>query len=181
MAFSGRMSFDLHHRDLNEQLVRIAARLPPLIGERSGERIEVRVELGELPGLVRIDTDRLEEIVVKLALNAHDAMPEGGVLTLGSGWVEAAAGGSPGAAPGRFAVLRIADSGIGMDEVTRQRLFEPFFTTKRRERGTGLGLSIVHNLVRQLGGRIEVESEIDRGSAFRIYLPLVVPVSIEQA
>jgi signal transduction histidine kinase len=106
---------------------------------------------------------------MNLVVNARDAMPDGGRLTIRTAevWMESTE--SSGA--GRYALLEVADTGVGMDAETRQLAFEPFFTTKPVGKGTGLGLSTVYGIVQQLGGRIQVESEPSRGTTFRLYFP----------
>jgi len=130
---------------------------------------------------VRIDVGRLTQAIVNLSLNARDALPGGGRLTLSvdecdrpelpSGWL---------ALPGRFVRLRCSDNGSGMDEATQRRIFEPFFTTKPQGQGTGLGLAMVHATVRDAGGFIEVESRLGRGTEFSVYLPMLTRPSLAQ-
>jgi CheY-like chemotaxis protein len=111
------------------------------------------------------DPHQLEQVVMNLAVNARDAMPEGGRLTIGTELRE------PDAGRGRPVVLTVRDTGTGMDEATSKRIFEPFFTTKESGRGTGLGLSMVQGIVEQSGGQIEIETGLGRGTTFRICLP----------
>ena len=131
-----------------------------------------RVELvdGTTAGCVFMDRSQLERLLVNLVVNARDAMPEGGVITLRIG--EASPSGELGASRDHL-LLEVIDTGVGMDAATRARIFEPFFTTKLRERGTGLGLSIVYQIVNDFGGAIEVDSEFGKGTTFRIHLPRV--------
>lgn len=133
---------------------------------------DVRIETrpGADGALVNADRGKLQQVLVNLVVNARDAMPSGG--TLG---VETFIEDSPDAAPlpARVAVLRVSDTGVGMDEETRARLFEPFFTTKAEGKGTGLGLSVVYGIVGQLGGTVEVESSPGEGATFEIRLPLL--------
>jgi signal transduction histidine kinase len=123
---------------------------------------------------VRADPSQLEQVVLNLVVNARDAMPEGGRLTVKVEHVEldeSAAIALVEGHAGPYARLSISDTGMGIDEVTRAKLFEPFFTTKEQGKGTGLGLSIVYGIVKQTGGYINVISEPGRGAAFVIYLP----------
>jgi signal transduction histidine kinase/CheY-like chemotaxis protein len=137
-----------------------------------GESIAVRTELAGDLWPVRIDPGQLEQVLVNLAVNARDAMPGGGQLTLTSAndRVSAEHAARRGVAPGDWVRLSVADTGHGMDAATRRRVFEPFFTTKG-ERGTGLGLATCHGIVQQAGGRIWVESATDAGAVFHLLLP----------
>ncbi|MCU1279337.1 MAG: sensor histidine kinase response regulator, partial [bacterium] len=139
-----------------------------------GADIDLRVEL-EARGCVQADVGALEQVILNLAINARDAMPSGGTLTLRTG---DSRGGSDGVPDGDWVLLVVSDTGIGMDAETRTRLFEPFFTTKEQGKGTGLGLSTVYAIVAQSRGHIAVDSELGRGAEFRIYLPraLAAPV-----
>ena len=122
------------------------------------------------------DRSQLEQAIVNLAVNAHDAMPQGGTLAIETASVslsEPLSGFDAGPlAPGSYVTLSVRDSGIGMDEETRTKIFETFFTTKDADHGTGLGLSTVRAIVEEADGRVLVESEPNEGTAFTIYLPV---------
>jgi len=138
-----------------------------------GETIELVTHLAPELFPVRVDPGQLSQVLVNLAVNARDAMPGGGRLTVRTCRLALAADGPrrAGLPPGEYAVLEVADTGSGMTEQVRQHLFEPFFTTKEVGKGTGLGLAVSHGIVSQAGGGIEVESEPGRGSVFRVLLP----------
>ena len=158
-----------HVVDLNEAVASVGRMLPRLVEEHIVLSIEPVAE----PAPVVADRSRLEQMLVNLALNARDAMPDGGVLRVRT------------AVHQRSVTLTVSDSGEGMDERTLSRIFEPFFTTKVQGRGTGLGLASVYGLVKQTGGSIAVESEPGSGTTFSIELPLAaaepsLPVPIER-
>jgi CheY-like chemotaxis protein/two-component sensor histidine kinase len=138
------------------------------------ENIDLTLKLGG--GLVTVDATHLEQILMNLVANASDALPSGGQLRIetSQALVEQCDRSKDGEhpAPGRYALLSIADNGTGMDEATRMRVFEPLFTTKEVSKGTGLGLSTVYGIVKQAGGCIDVESAPKRGTTFDVYLPL---------
>ena len=172
LAFSRSQVLAPQVLELNGAVARIEGMLRRLIGED----IELACALAPEAGFVRVDPGQLEQVIVNLAVNARDAMPRGGRLTLEThaGELDAARClEHPGMAPGRYARLAVRDTGAGMSPEVRQRIFEPFFTTKPAGAGTGLGLATVHGIVAQSGGRIEVESEPGRGTCFTILLPSV--------
>jgi PAS domain S-box-containing protein len=147
-----------------------------MIGRLIGEHIELVVNLSGSAGYVHMDPSLLEQALVNLAVNARDAMPDGGKLTIEARDVEHASGGTvlPGRlAPGPYLQIRVSDTGTGMDAATMARIFEPFFTTKAKGKGTGLGLALVYAAVDQSGGAIDVASSPGTGTAFTIHLPRV--------
>jgi two-component system cell cycle sensor histidine kinase/response regulator CckA len=157
-----RVSLNDLVRDMQRMLERII-----------GEDVQLVADLAtELPA-VEGDPGQLQQVVLNLAVNAREAMPHGGTLTLRirSVVLTHRRAGEPELEPGRYVLLEVSDTGIGMDEATRTRIFEPFFTTKARAGGTGLGLAMVYGIVRQADGDVTVASERNRGTTFRIYLP----------
>ncbi|GAB4257653.1 MAG: PAS domain-containing hybrid sensor histidine kinase/response regulator [Deferrisomatales bacterium] len=137
-----------------------------LVRKLVGEAVRVEVVLDPEAGSVRVDPTQLGQVLLNLAANARDAMPQGGRLTLRTSQ-------DPGNGAGPLAVLSVEDTGAGMDAATRERAFEPFFTTKGPGEGTGLGLATVYGIVTQAGGRVDVDSAPGRGSRFRVLLPRV--------
>ena len=156
LAFSRRQVLQVDEIDLRD----VVNRMEILLRRLLGEQIRLETSFASEPVIVRTDPRQLEQVVVNLAANARDAMPEGGTLTVTV------------LSDGEEAVLTVTDDGIGMDENTRARIFEPFFTTKPLVAGAGLGLSTVHGIVGQSGGSIEVESVAGGGSTFTVRLPL---------
>jgi PAS domain S-box-containing protein len=172
LAFSRRQLLVPTVLDLNSVVSEMERMLASLIPEH----IAVRTELAREPCIVKADRIQLEQVILNLAVNARDAMPTGGRLTLASSHVtvdEEAARANPELGPGPYVVLSVSDSGCGMDDAVRQRIFEPFFTTKGPEGGSGLGLATVYGIVKQSGGHVAVESEVGHGSTFHVYLPRV--------
>jgi signal transduction histidine kinase len=150
-----------------------------LLRRLMGPEIEFDVRRPNAPVEVIADPAQIEQVVLNLVINARDAMPEGGRLTVLIEELEvdeAAAVAHVEGKAGRYARLSVTDTGTGIDEQTRARLFEPFFSTKEQGKGTGLGLSIVYGIVKQSGGYITVTSERGRGATFLIYLPLAATV-----
>jgi|GEM_PF-2351475 len=172
LAFSRRRSTPPHAVNLNDLILNMA----DMLGHLIGEDIELATDLGVGLGAVRADANQIEQAIINLALNARDAMPDGGRLTLRTANVdvgEAEAGHHPGVAPGRYVTLAVCDTGMGLSEEAKAHLFEPFFTTKELGKGTGLGLAGVLGIVRQHGGFILADSSPARGATFTIYLPRV--------
>jgi NO-binding membrane sensor protein with MHYT domain/nitrogen-specific signal transduction histidine kinase/CheY-like chemotaxis protein len=157
--------------DLNSVLAYIMRMLNRLVGEH----IEIALRPAPLLGLVRADMAQLEQVIVNLVVNARDAMPDGGKLTIETRNVTLGAEFTRqhGIAPGAYVLMAFTDTGVGMDPGTQARIFEPFFTTKPRGRGTGLGLATVYGIIKQSGGTLSVYSEPNRGSTFKLYLPQV--------
>jgi hypothetical protein len=171
LAFSRRQMLQPRVLDLSEAV----RRLEPMLRRLIGEHIELVVTTRLDAGSVRVDPAQLEQVVLNLAINARDAMADGGRLTIETTSVlldPAYALNRRDVEPGRYAVIAVVDTGIGMDESTAQRIFEPFFTTKELGHGTGLGLATTYGSVRQHGGHVAVESAPGKGSTFRVYLPL---------
>ena len=171
LAFSRQQVIEPRLVDLNE----ILSISEKMLGRLIGEDIDLVTVLTSGPVAVMIDPGQLEQVIMNLAVNSRDAMPTGGKLTLETTSVTLDADSArehwP-ATPGRFGVLAVTDTGVGMDEKTRERIFEPFFTTKELGKGTGLGLATVYGIVAQSNGFIGVYSEPGHGASFRIYLPL---------
>ena len=165
LAFSRKQVMEPQVVDLNDLVSDTARMLRPLLGED----VEVVTRLDPALGRVRVDPAQIEQVLMNLAVNARDAMPSGGTITLETADVSVPASGET--PPARQAALTVRDTGHGMDEKTRAQAFEPFFTTKAGSGGTGLGLSTVYGIVQQSGGHIAVESAPGRGSCFRILLP----------
>ncbi len=174
LAFSRKQVQQLTDLDLDQVVVELGSLLARLIGEHI--RLETRP--AGRPVWLRADRSQLEQVIINLAVNARDAMPQGGVLTLSTGLTgpdEALPPELVEVGAGPYARLTIRDTGVGMDQATLDHIFEPFFTTKDVGQGTGLGLATVYGVVRQSGGGVRVESTPGVGTAFHIYLPVGRP------
>ena len=171
LAFSRKQLLELKVIDVNTVIGDMERLLRPLIGEN----IELVTRLSTQTGHTRADAGQLEQVIMNLVVNAKDAMPEGGKLTLQSSDVTVRQNFSAHRfiQPGRYAVISVADTGHGMDTETQSRIFEPFFTTKEKGKGTGLGLSTVYGIVKQSSGHVFAESELGAGTTFYVYLPRV--------
>jgi PAS domain S-box-containing protein len=171
LSFSRTSSKVVRVIDVNE----LVTDLKSLLGRSLGDDLELRVHLGAGEVLVEGDPTALEQVLLNLAVNARDAMPGGGRLDIETSHIETGDRGvqewDSDLAPGRYVLIKVSDTGVGMDEETRSMIFEPFFTTKPKELGTGLGLSTVYGIVTQSGGGIHVYSEVGLGTTFRVYLP----------
>lgn len=171
LALSRRQALERVPTDLNALMTGFV----PMLRHAVGQRIQVHTRLEPGLGEVLADPGSVEQVLMNLALNSRDAMPEGGLLMVSTASVDAGpafCAAHPTVAPGRYVRLTVADTGTGMDEAARRHLFEPFYTTKEVGKGTGLGLSVIYGIVRQHEGAIEVNSEPGKGVSFDIYLPL---------
>jgi two-component system, cell cycle sensor histidine kinase and response regulator CckA len=172
LAFSRRQVLEIQVTDLNVLVVGMERFLRRLIGAD----IRMMVGLGDRLGKVRVDPRQIEQVVMNLAVNARDAMPGGGTLTIETSNLEVdpnSQAPQAGETPERYVVITVRDTGSGMNPQTQARIFEPFFTTKGVGTGTGLGLATSHGIVSQSGGHIEVTSEVAVGTVFKIYLPRI--------
>jgi two-component system cell cycle sensor histidine kinase/response regulator CckA len=170
LAFSRKQTIKPVALSLNA----VVETLEPMLRRLITANVSIRTSLDPDTYAVLADKTQLEQVLMNLVVNARDAMPEGGTLTIETGNAALSASDfalHPGAAPGDYAVVSVADTGVGMTREVQQRIFEPFYTTKERGRGTGLGLAAVYGIVQQLSGNIRVESEPGQGSNFKIYLP----------
>jgi len=176
LAFSRKQVTQPTVTTFNRLIGGLADMLPRLVGED----IDVRVDLCDAPWAVKTDRSQFEQIIMNLAVNARDAMPHGGLLTIettncliGDEYLA----NHPIMPPGKYVMLAVTDSGTGIDARTLEHIFEPFFTTKEAGKGTGLGLSMVYGIIKNNNGFIWVYSEPDQGACFKIYLPVSEEVS----
>ena len=173
LAFSRKQVINPKPVDLND----IVRNIEKLLRRLIGEDIDLSTQIAETSLIAMADAGQIEQVLMNLATNARDAMPEGGALTirteeieLGADFITAHGSGKP----GKYALISVSDTGQGMDATMRDKIFEPFFTTKELGKGTGLGLAIVYGIVKQHEGAVNVYSEPGKGTTFRIYLPLIV-------
>jgi PAS domain S-box-containing protein len=172
LAFSRKQMLQPKVLDLNSVVTGIAQMLPRVIGEH----IDLRYRLSESLGQIKADPGQIEQVIVNLAVNARDAMPTGGWLTIKTENVHLTrrfGRGDLTVEPGHYVIMSVSDTGSGMDRETQEHIFEPFFTTKEVGKGTGLGLSTVYGIIKQSGGSLWVYSELGKGTSFKIYLPRV--------
>ena len=171
LAFSRKQVLKLEVLDLNQ----VVRRLGQILTRVMGEDIELKANLADELPYVRADSGQLDQVLMNLAVNARDAMPDGGMLTIETSSVVLRADSqlpeSVKIVPGPYVVLSVSDTGEGMDALVRGRIFEPFFTTKEQGKGTGLGLATVYGIVKQLGGYVWVDSEPRQGARFTLHLP----------
>jgi signal transduction histidine kinase len=170
LAFSRRQSLDSRPLDVNELL----GSLDELLARSIGERVDLRIVPATGLPAAMADANQLENAILNLVINARDAMPDGGRLSIetsATAMSEAEAAALPDARPGRYVVVSVSDTGVGIDEAILEKVFDPFFTTKPLGQGTGLGLSMVYGFAKQSGGLVRVDSKPGKGTSVRIYLP----------
>jgi two-component system, cell cycle sensor histidine kinase and response regulator CckA len=185
LAFARRQILEPRNIDMNKTVTETLSLLEKVIGGN----IEVKTNLATDLAVVCADPTQVEQVLMNLCINARDAMPDGGALTIETSNVtfdEKYCAVQPFARPGRYVMLSVSDTGTGMDSATLDRIFEPFFTTKELGKGTGLGLATVYGIARQHGGFVHVYSEVGLGSRFRVFLPFsatdtVAPERVEDA
>jgi PAS domain S-box-containing protein len=171
LAFSRRQHLERRTVNLNHTIGKIVTLIERIIGED----VEMSVKYASDLSAVFADPGQLEQVIMNLAVNARDAMPSGGKLTIETSNVELDESYCrlyPSVIPGRYVQIRVSDSGTGMDEETQARIFEPYFTTKEVGKGTGLGLSMAYGIIKQHDGNINIYSELGLGTTFKIYLPI---------
>jgi two-component system cell cycle sensor histidine kinase/response regulator CckA len=171
LAFSRKQIIQLQAVDLNDLIHQMGSMLSRLIGEN----IDFKCHYDAAIPTIEADGGSVEQVLMNLVVNARDAMPHGGKLTISTSALSidnAYTINNPEASPGQFVCMTVTDTGCGMDENTKQRLFEPFFTTKEIGKGTGMGLATTYGIVKQHNGWIEVDSALQKGTTFRVYLPI---------
>jgi two-component system, cell cycle sensor histidine kinase and response regulator CckA len=170
LAFSRRQVMQLRTIDIHDTLAAISQMFPQMLGEH----IDVKIVAAPGLPLVRADSGMIEQVLINLAVNARDAMPNGGRLVITAKAVRVmpqTAPGNPEARPGSYLCLSVTDTGCGMTRETMARIFDPFFTTKPIGKGTGLGLATVYGIAKQHSGWVEVQSEVNRGTTFQVFIP----------
>lgn len=180
LAFSRKQVMEPQIINLNQVVINLESMLHRLIGE------DIRLSVITTQGLpnIKADPGQLEQVIVNLVVNARDAMPDGGCLTIETSEIEldeSYAGKHISSVPGKHVMLAVTDTGSGMDDETKEHIFEPFFTTKEKGKGTGLGLSTVYGIIKQSGGTIWCYSELNKGTSFKIYLPVSAQSPVESA
>lgn len=171
LAFARRQVLQPRNLDLNNLVSETVGLLRGVIGDQ----IELKVLLAPDAQVIHADPTQIEQVLMNLSLNARDVMPKGGRLLIATQNVEITEDSGrvrPYGKPGRYVLLSVSDSGIGMDAATLDHIFEPFFTTKEIGKGTGLGLATVYGIVEQHGGFVSVDSELGQGTTFRVYIPV---------
>jgi PAS domain S-box-containing protein len=172
LAFSRRQVVAPKVLDLNASVMA----LHPMLRQLIGTNVDLLFKIDPIPFRIRADPGWIDQIIVNLVVNARDAMPSGGTVSISTARVDAVTARArlgPAVAAGSYVALAVADTGVGIDEATRDHLFEPFFTTKGVGKGTGLGLATAYGIVKQLGGHIVVDSEPGNGATFTLYFPRV--------
>jgi signal transduction histidine kinase/CheY-like chemotaxis protein len=169
LAFSRKQILQPKVIDLNSVIEEMRDMLRRLIGED----VDLITALDPMLNKVKADPGQIEQVIMNLAINSRDAMPQGGTLTIETANVVLDNTNSPRTHEGNYVMIRVSDTGCGMDKETLSRIFEPFFTTKEEGKGTGLGLSTVYGIIDQSGGYVQVESEPGEGTTFRLYIPQV--------
>jgi nitrogen-specific signal transduction histidine kinase len=170
LTFSRKQVVQFKVIDLNQ----VVTEFHQLVQRIIGETIQVEIELSGDPLRTKADPTQIQQVLMNLAVNARDAMPKGGRLSVRTGRIRMEDELLPGAnaSEGEYAVVTISDTGVGMSAAVRERLFEPFFTTKESGKGTGLGMAVVYGILKQLGGYITVDSEPGRGTTFTLFFPI---------
>ncbi len=180
LAFGRKQVLNVNWVDINQVINDFEKLLRRIIGED----IKLEIRLMNKPAVVKADITQIEQVLMNLAVNARDAMPDGGLLTIETGVInldEYYTSSGAEITPGNYIMIQVSDNGVGMDAETIARIFDPFFTTKATDVGTGLGLSTVYGIVKQHDGHISVYSEPDRGTVFKILLPHYAKNAVEEA